>query len=69
VTAKAVHACEFLIVIAGFVFLVCLSLVKLAWELSQVSIHSPDILEIPTKPLSAKDRPAKAELAGSQLKG
>jgi hypothetical protein len=57
-----------LIVIAGFVFLVCLSLVKLAWELSQASIHSPDILEIPTNPPSAKDRPAKAELAGSQLK-
>jgi len=42
---------------------------KLAWELSQVSVHSPDILEIPTKPPSAKERPAKAKLAGSQLKG
>jgi hypothetical protein len=27
------------IIVAGFVFVICLSLVKLIWDLSQMSIH------------------------------
>jgi hypothetical protein len=50
-----------LIMVAGFLFVVCLSLVKLTWELLQVSIHeSPAILETPCQPAGAEAPPAKA---------
>jgi hypothetical protein len=49
-----------LIVLAGFVFVVCFSLVKLTWDLSRLSGHeSPEILEVLGKPASAKESLAK----------
>jgi hypothetical protein len=54
------HFLTSLIMVAGFVFVACLSLVKLSWELSQASVHeSPAILEAPSQPASAEERPAK----------
>ena len=45
------HFLASLLIVAGFVFVVCLGLVKLTWELSQVSVHeSPAIPETPGKP-------------------
>ena len=44
------HFLASLLIVAGFVFVVCLGLVKLTWELSQVSVHeSPAIPETPDK--------------------
>jgi hypothetical protein len=49
-----------LIVLAGFVFVVCFSLVKLTWDLSRVSGHeSPEVLEVLSKPARGKESPAK----------
>jgi hypothetical protein len=40
-----------LIIVFGFAFLVCLGLVKMIRDLSQLSVHaSPAILEMPDKP-------------------
>ena len=65
-----------LIMVFGFAFGVCLSLVKMIWDLSQVSVHeSPAILETPGRPASTKELPATAteshesrptELSGAQ---
>jgi hypothetical protein len=33
------HLLVSLIVVAGFVFVICLGLVKLTWDLSEMSIH------------------------------
>jgi len=70
------HLLTSLIIVAGFAFVVCLSLVKLTSELSQPSVHeSPAILETPRKSASAEQRPAKTaesyessptELSGTQ---
>jgi hypothetical protein len=50
------HFLTSLIIVFGFVFVVCLSLVKLTWDLSQVSVHeSPAIPETPRKPSSAEE--------------
>jgi hypothetical protein len=50
-----------LIMVAGCVFLVCLSLVKLAWDLWKASVHeSPAILETPSNPASTGEPRAKA---------
>jgi hypothetical protein len=55
------HFLTSLIIVAGLVFVVCLSLVKLTWELSQVSVHeSPAILETPSNPASSEEPAAKA---------
>jgi hypothetical protein len=49
-----------MIIVFGFVFVVCLGLVRLAWELSQASAHdSPAILETPRRERS-QELPAKA---------
>jgi hypothetical protein len=49
-----------LITVASFALVVCLCLVKLAWDLSQVRVHaSPAILETPNKRASAEEPPAK----------
>jgi hypothetical protein len=53
-----------LITVAGFVSIVCLSLVKLSWDLSQVSVHeSPAIPETPSKP--ARTEVPRAEVIES----
>jgi hypothetical protein len=50
------HFLTSLIMVAGFVFAVCLSLVKLIWDLWQVSIHeSPVFLETPSNPADAEE--------------
>jgi hypothetical protein len=55
------HFLASLFIVVGFVFVVCLGLVKLTWELSQVSVHeSPASLETPSIPASAEELPAKA---------
>jgi hypothetical protein len=55
------HFLTSLIMVFGFVFVVCLGLVKLAWELSQASVHdSPAILETPSRRESSEELPAKA---------
>jgi hypothetical protein len=55
------HFLTSVIIVFGFAFVVCLSLVKLIWDLSQVSVHeSPAILETPGKPASTEEPPAKA---------
>lgn len=55
------HFLTSLITVAGFVFVACLSLLKLAWELSQVSVHeSPEIPETRSRPASAEEPRAKA---------
>jgi hypothetical protein len=61
-----------LIIFAGFMFVVCLCLAKLTWELSQVSVHeSPAISETPCNPASAEEPPGKAteshELSSMEL--
>jgi hypothetical protein len=33
------HFLTSLIIVAGFVFVICLGLVKLIWDLSQMSVH------------------------------
>jgi Na+-transporting methylmalonyl-CoA/oxaloacetate decarboxylase gamma subunit len=49
-----------LIVLVGFVFVVCFSLVKLTWDLSRVSgQESPEVLEVLSKPASGKESAAK----------
>ena len=54
------HFLTSLFVVAGFFFAICLSLVKLSWELSQPSAHeSPTILETPGDRARAEQRPAK----------
>jgi len=54
------HFLTSLTIVFGFVFVVCLSLVKLTWDLSQASAHeSPAILETPGKPASAEEPPTK----------
>jgi len=56
-----VHFLTSLIMVAGFVSAVCLSLVKLTWDLSQVSVHeSPAIPETPGKPASTEKPHAMA---------
>ena len=53
------HYLNWLIVAAAFVFVFCLSTVKMILDLWELDIHdSPAILEI--KPQSAEDQPAKA---------
>jgi hypothetical protein len=42
------HPLISLIVLAGFVFVICLGLVKLIWDLSQMSVH-----EAPESPESS----------------
>ena len=55
------HYLASLIIVAGFAFVVCLSLVKLTCELSQAGVYeSPAILETPGNPASADKLPAKA---------
>jgi hypothetical protein len=55
------HFLTSLIMAAAFLFVICLSLVKLTLEISQVSVHeSPAILGTPCKPASAEAPPAKA---------
>ena len=55
------HFLSSLIMVAGFVSVVCLSLVKLTWDLSQVSAHeSPAIPETPGKPAGTDVPRAKA---------
>jgi hypothetical protein len=50
-----------LIIVFGFVSVVCLSLVKLTWDLSQVSgDESPAIPETPAKPACAGGPRARA---------
>jgi hypothetical protein len=49
-----------LIIVLGFVFVVCLSLVNVIYDLSQVSVHEPPaILETPGKPVGAEQPHAK----------
>jgi hypothetical protein len=55
------HFLTSLVIVFGFVFVVCLGLVKLALELWQVSVHdSPAILETPGRPESSEDLPVNA---------
>jgi hypothetical protein len=55
------HFLTSLIMIFGFAFIVCLGLVKMVWDLSQVSAHeSPAILETPGKHAIAEEPPANA---------
>jgi hypothetical protein len=55
------HSLSSLIIVFGFVFVVGLSLVKLTWDLSQVSVHdSPAIPETPGKPASTEEPRTKA---------
>jgi hypothetical protein len=55
------HFLTSLFLVGGCVFVVCLGLVTLAWELSQVSVHeSPAILETPNRPESSEEMPAKS---------
>jgi hypothetical protein len=66
------HFLTSLIIVFGFAFIVCLGLVKMIWDLSQVSVHdSPSILETPGKPASAEQAPAMAsdpyELSPAEL--
>jgi hypothetical protein len=50
-----------LIIVFGFVSAVFLGLVKLTWDLSQVSVHeSPEIPETRSRPASAEEPRAKA---------
>ena len=54
------HFLTSLFLVAGFVFVVGLGLVTLAWELWQVSVHeSPAFLETPIRPESSEWLPAK----------
>jgi hypothetical protein len=56
------HFLASLLIVAGFAFVVCLGLVKLAWELSQVSVHeSPAIPETPGKPERSEELPATTQ--------
>jgi hypothetical protein len=55
------HLLTSLIIVAGFVLAICLCLVKVAWDLSQVSVHeSPAIPDTPGKPASAEGPSAMA---------
>jgi hypothetical protein len=55
------HFLSWSILVAALVFAVCLSLIKLAWELSQVSVHeSPAFLETPGKSARLEEPPATA---------
>ena len=55
------HFLTSLIIFFGFVSLVCLSLVKLSWDLSQVRVHEPPAIpETPRKPASTEAPRAKA---------
>jgi len=39
-------------IVFGFTFAGCLGLVKMTWDLSQVSVHAPAIREMPGRPAS-----------------
>jgi hypothetical protein len=55
------HFLTSLIMVVGFAFIVCLGLVKMILDLSQLSFHeSPVIRETPSKLAAADDAPAKA---------
>ena len=61
-----------LFIVFGFAFIICLGLVKMIWDLSQVSVHdSPSVLETPGKLASPEQAPAKAadpyELSPAEL--
>jgi hypothetical protein len=59
-----VHFPTSLIIVAGFVFVDCLSLVKLTWELSQAGVHeSPAILETPGNPATELYESSSTELS------
>jgi hypothetical protein len=54
------HFLTSLLLVAGCVFVVCLGVVILAWELWQVSVReSPAFPETPIRPESSKWLPAK----------
>jgi hypothetical protein len=55
------HFLTSLIIVFGFAFVVCLGLVKMICDLSQVSVHEPpSIPETPGYRASAEQAPAKA---------
>jgi hypothetical protein len=55
------HFLTSLIIVAGFAFVICLGLVRMISDLSQLSFHeSPVIRETPSKLTAAEDAPAKA---------
>jgi hypothetical protein len=55
------HFLTSLTMIFGIVFVVCLGLVKLTWDLSHESVHeSPAIMETPVEPATAQESSAKA---------
>jgi multisubunit Na+/H+ antiporter MnhE subunit len=55
-----VHVLTFLILAAAFLFALFLSLVKMIWNLSQLSIHeSPGILETDGESPSGQDQATK----------
>jgi hypothetical protein len=50
-----------LIIVFGFAFVVCLGLVTMIWDLSQMSMHeSPEFPGTPRKAASAEEPPARA---------
>lgn len=66
------HFLTSLFIVFGFAFIICLGLVKMIWDLSQVSVHdSPSVLETHGKLASAEQAPAKAtdpyELSPAEL--
>jgi hypothetical protein len=52
------HYLTSLIVLAGLLFILCLCLIKLSWDLGQVSFHQPPaIAETPGGHAGAKEPP------------
>ena len=55
------HFVTSLIIVFGFAFVVCVGVVKMVWDLCQLSFHEPPaIQETPGKPASAEELPANA---------
>jgi len=56
-----VHFLTSLIIISGFVFVFCLGLVKVIWDLSEISAHvPPEMLAMPCGSLDAEQEHANA---------
>ena len=55
------HFLTSLIIVFGFAFVVCVGVVKMVWDLCQLSFHEPPASpETPSKPSGAEELPAEA---------
>jgi hypothetical protein len=55
------HFLTSLIIVFGFAFVVCVGVVKMVWDLCQLSFHEPPANpEAPSNPADVEELPAKA---------